>query len=73
LRIIAIANHRTHNKIEFLWNGRQSLLGPARTNAPQENLIFVEQARKPVADIGAVFHPRRINAQNKILNNLNLF
>jgi hypothetical protein len=41
--------------------------------APQENLIFVEQARKPVADIGAVFHPRRINAQNNILNNLNLF
>jgi hypothetical protein len=41
--------------------------------SPQENLIFVEQVGVPVADIGAVFQPRRINAQNNILNNLNLF
>jgi hypothetical protein len=41
--------------------------------SPQENLIFVEQVGVPVADIGAVFQPRRINAQNNILNYLNLF
>ncbi|MEG4030683.1 MULTISPECIES: hypothetical protein, partial [unclassified Microcoleus] len=27
----------------------------------------------PVADIGAVFYPKRIHAQNNILNYLNLF
>jgi hypothetical protein len=39
----------------------------------QEKSLFVEQAGKPVADIGAVLHPRRIPAQNNILNKLNLF
>ncbi|WP_333365177.1 hypothetical protein [Microcoleus sp. N3A4] len=42
-------------------------------NRPESLLIFVEHAGVAVADIGAVFRPKRIHAQNNILNYLNLF
>ncbi|MEG4508510.1 hypothetical protein QUA81_24880 [Microcoleus sp. F6_B4] len=40
---------------------------------PTRKLNFCGTGILVVADIGAVFRPKRIHAQNNILNDLNLF